>query len=335
MSATVVVTGGGGFIGSAVVRRLVRAIHVGVPPRFADGAIVGRVVALLRPGGSAERLSELAASSAWSIEHADLADRGELAQALRRAAPRAIFHVALPDNGTGAPVATLETLFQALVNVPGARLIHTGSAWVLAAGSALDERAPTDPRSAYARAKLLEDESLPELGACAGVGWIDLRLFNVFGRYEQPSRLIPHLVERLARGEPAQLSHGGQMRDFTDVDAMADAYLLALRADEAACGALYHVGSGHGTSARGLAMLVAELVGSPSLLRFGDARTADDDVPSLVADPRLARDVLGWVPPSALGAAVERTVAWWLDRLDVGDAAARKVGRPSREDAVL
>ena len=335
MSDAILVTGGGGFVGSAVVRRLAQAIQAGSPPRFGDGAIVGRVVALLRHGGSTERLRELPASRAWSIEHADLTDRGELGQALKRVAPRAIFHLALPDDGARAPVATLETLFQALADVPGARLIHTGSAWVLASGSGLDERAPTDPRSAYARAKLLEDEALPALGARAGVEWINLRLFNVFGKYERPSRLIPHLVERLARGEPTELSHGSQVRDFTDVDAIAGAYPLALRADPAACGALYHVGSGLGTTARELALAVAALVGSPSLLRFGDARTADDGLPCLVAEPRRAREVLGWVPPTDLGAAVERVVAWWLERLDPGHIAEPGARRASREDALL
>ena len=314
MSDTVLVTGGGGFVGSAVVRRLVGAVHDGTPPRFADGTVVRRVIALLRQSSSAERLDELPSGRAWSIERADLADPRALARVVSNAKPRAIVHAALPDGGACDPVSTLATLFRALQDVPGARLIHTGSAWVLAPGHRLAEEALVDPRSDYARAKLREDQALPALGEGAGVEWINLRLFNVFGKYEQPSRLVPYLVRRLTGGEIADLSHGSQVRDFTDVDAIADAYLLALRAPPAACDILYHVGSGRPTTARELALIVAELVGDPSLLSFGGARTDDDELPSLVADPSRAREALGWAPSTELRYALERVVAWWLDR---------------------
>lgn len=334
MSDVVLVTGGGGFVGSAVVRRLVRALEQGSPPTFGDGAAVGHVVALLRHGSSAERLSELAPGSAWSIERADLADRAELEATLRRIGPRAIIHVALPGPAPGAPLKTLETLVRALTGVPGGRFVHTGSAWVLASGSDLDESARVDPSSDYARSKLLEDDSLPALAASVSVEWINLRLFNVFGKYERPSRLIPHLVQRLERGEPAELTHGKQVRDFTDVDAIAEAHLLALGAGPPACGALYHVGSGRGTTARQLASMVAGQVGDPSLLRFGDARTTDDELPCLVADPDRARVALGWTPPTDLPAAVERVVDWWLERLRSPDRAAPGIRHAIREDSL-
>lgn len=325
MSDTVLVTGGGGFVGSAVVRRLVGALDHGTL-RFADGSPVRRVVAVLRPGGSDERLRELHPSDAWSIAHADLADAVALRAVVARAAPRVIVHAALPDGG-GNPLSTLEVLVRGLAG--GGRMIHTGSAWVLAPGDRLAEDAPVEPRSAYARAKLREDEALPALADAAGVEWLNLRLFNVFGRYERPARLVPYVVAQLLRGEPAALSHGGQVRDFTDVDAAAAAYLHGLQAPATACDRLYHIGSGRGTTARELACAVAELLDAAHLLRFDAVHTVDEELPRLVADPGRARELLGWSAPAELWDAVEEVVAWWLDRLGgaPSQGAARTVGR--------
>ena len=328
MTATVLVTGGGGFVGSAVVRRLVRALQAGDPPRFADGARLDRVVALLRPDSGRDRLDELSSGSEWEIERADLTDPEELGSLVATLAPRAIVHAALPSGAGEDAVATLRVLVSGLAGLVGARLVHTGSAWVLPSGERLDESAPTVARSDYSRAKLSEDEALPGLAEAAGVEWINLRLFNVFGRHERPTRLVPHLVARLARGEEAELSHGGQTRDFTDVDAAAGAFARALEAGPEAVGRLYHVGSGRGTTARELAETVAEILGGSHLLRFGAAQTADDDLPCLVADPRRARQVLGWSAPPDLRASVESVVAWGLGRLEAdGAERAAATGR--------
>ena len=249
MSRTVLITGAGGFIWSAVTRLFVQAVE-DEPPKFSDGTPVGHIVALLRPGGSPERLAELPKSAAWSVEHADMTDRQALRDLLRRARPRAILHLAL-DRAAHSDLAEspaprissspLGTLFEGLAGVPGARFIHTGSAWVLRPGDRLDETAPVEPRFAYARYKALEEDLLPVLGARTGVSWINLRLFNTFGKYERASRLLPYLVSRLTHRRVAELSQGNQIRDFNDVESVAQAYPAALRADDGASGGAYHI----------------------------------------------------------------------------------------------
>jgi nucleoside-diphosphate-sugar epimerase len=324
VSDGVLVTGAGGFLGSAIVRRLVRRL-----PSFSNGSPVGHVVAVLSPTGSSWRLDELPAG-AWSVERVDLSERGTLRELLDRTKPRAIVHAALAqtafheiqENDDDPLIAgPIRTLIQGLSrkgarDARGAtRFIYAGSAWVLRSGDRLAESAPLDPRSAYARNKARADEMIPRLARSEGVSWINLRLFNTFGRYEHPSRLVPTLVAKLASGAVAELTHGEQVRDFNEVDTMADAFAAALAAPDAAGDALYHIGSGRGTTVRDFALQVAEYVGRPDLVRFGALGTRDDDMPCLVADPSLARARLGWEPDLDLEGRVRSAVEWWRDRL--------------------
>jgi polyisoprenyl-phosphate glycosyltransferase len=311
--STVLVTGAGGFVGSAVVRRLVRP-----GTDLWDGSRVDRVVALLRSEGSPHRLEVLTGDDPWTIERADVHDAGALGEVLRRVRPRAVVNTALDaavHAGKTVEHGPLETLFTELARLEGDRIIHAGSAWVLAPGIGLAEDAVVDPRSPYARHKAAEDELLPHLGERSAVGWINLRLFNIFGRYEMSSRLLPYLVSRLLHGEPADVSHGDQLRDFNDVDDIAESFALALRAPESACGAVYHIGSGRATTVREFALGVAEVVGDPTLIRFGAGRTPDQDLPSLVAEPARARRLLGWRPHSSLEERLRTATEWWLARL--------------------
>jgi nucleoside-diphosphate-sugar epimerase len=314
--SAVLVTGAGGFVGSAIVRRLVRR-----PARFADGARVEQVVALLREGGSTERFDELPPSGSWSIERADVRDRDALAEVLERVRPRAIVHAALErdayvlEDEERFVTGPLSTMLGVLAHVRGCRFIQVGSAWVLGPGNRLDESAPLDPTTAYGRNKARTDLLLPTLAAGFGVPWINLRLFNLFGRYEKPERLLPTLVARLVSGEPAELTRGDQVRDFNDVDTVAQAFVDALGAPEGACGSVYHIGSGRGTTVREFALTVAAMVGGPELIRFGMASGEDERLPSLVADPTRARRAIGWRPDVDLVSRVRAAVAWWLERL--------------------
>ncbi|MBA2642205.1 MAG: NAD(P)-dependent oxidoreductase [Actinobacteria bacterium] len=317
--STVLVTGAGGFVGSAIVRRLVSS-----DARFWDGAPVEHVVALLRPGGSDERLETLPRNGTSSIERADVHDRGALEAVLQAHRPRAVVHAVLDGSAYEADDQAvvrgpLETVLAGLSGE--GRFLHVGSAWVLAPGEQLNESAPLAPFTPYALNKAREDRLLPELAQTAGVPWLNLRLFNLFGRYEKASRLVPTLVARLSRSEAVEVTHGAQIRDFNDVDVAARAFVDALAASPSACGAVYHIGSGRGTSVRELALGVAEIVGDPDLVRFGASGSADEHLPILVADPSLATAVLGWHPDLDLEARIADTAHWWLERL--GRAEAR------------
>ncbi len=322
MRDSVLVTGAGGFVGSAVVRLLVQA-QSRMEAEFADGTPVRHIVALLRPGGSPERLEEVFGIGNWSIEYADVTDRRALSEILARIRPRVVLHVAIdraayqdltPDESYRLNLAPLETLFENLAGVPAARVVHTSSAGVLQLNESVDETPTLQSLLAYARNKAEADRFLPVLEKKTGVKWINLRLFNIFGKYEDGSRVLPYLVACLTQGRIAELSRGDQIRDFNDVDVIAEAYLLALKAPDVACGTVYDIGSGYGISLRAFALTVAQVTGNSHLIRFGARQTWDQNLPYLVADPTLAQSVLRWTPALDLEERVRRCVEWWLER---------------------
>lgn len=325
MSRTVLVTGAGGFVGSAVLRLLATEVSRGGAV-FPDGTPVESVVGLLRPGGSHARLEAVEPHAGWTLVETDLTDLAATREVVARLRPRAVLHLALEgkvheplteERRYRLAIAPLESLVGALGEAGGRRFVHTGSAWVLRGGKGLDETAPVDPATPYAETKAREDRRLPEVAGAVDVRWINLRLFNIFGRYEPRSRLLPHLVRRLSRGRPAELSDGRMVRDFNDVDDMARAYLLALRAPGDACDRVYHIGSGRGTSVREFAGMVAKVTGNRDLIRFGARETPDRHMTHLVADPGRARR-LGWSVPAPLEERVRRATRWWLSREEGG-----------------
>lgn len=304
-------TGAGGFVGSAVVRRLLLG-----DARFSDGAPVEHIVALLRPRGSAKRLEELPRDGTWSVAHADVADSSVLRAVVEQTRPRAIVHAALDarvyaEDDERLIRNPLEALLGGLGGT-AARFLQVGSAWVLESGEGLDESAPLAPLTPYARNKAREEALVPTLAKRAGIPWVNLRLFNLFGRHEKPSRLLPTLVAKLSRGETAELTQGEQVRDFNDVDVAAQAFVDALAVPDHACGAVYHIGSGLATSVRELALMVSEIVGGEELLRFGAAGAEDEGMTALVADPSRATRVLGWHPDRDLQARLRTAVEWWI-----------------------
>jgi dTDP-6-deoxy-L-talose 4-dehydrogenase (NAD+) len=149
----------------------------------------------------------------------------------------------------------------------------------------LSETTALKPSTPYAQAKAATFTALSDLFAGRGVEFVWCRLFYLFGEREDPRRLVPYIRAQLAAGAPAELSGGGQIRDYLDVREAGR--MIADAAFGTAQGPL-NICSGEPITVRTLAERIADEYGRRDLLRFGARRDNPTD-PPLVIGVRSAR----------------------------------------------
>ena len=305
MARRVLVTGGGGFIGSNLVRGLLRR---GDDVRVLDNFSTGSRSNL----EEFEHDVEVVEGELRSYERVHNAVRGvEL-----------VFHVGALGS---VPRSVQDPLTTSAVNVEGTlnvllaardegirRVVYASSSSVY--GSAVElparEGAPVDPISPYGVAKLAAERYCVSFSRVYhSFETVVLRYFNVFGPRQSPqsqyAAVVPLFITAIAAGEPITIfGDGEQSRDFTYVDNVVEANLRAAEA-ERANGRIFNVAAGSPRSVNQLAETVAGLLGKPVERRYGDPRPGD--LRDSYADIGAAREVLGWEPEVAFEDGLRRT----------------------------
>lgn len=296
------VTGGTGFIGAALVRRLV-----------ANGT---RVVCLVREGSP--RRARLPAG-ARALAPADWSAAG-LGRALAGQSFDAVFHLAAsgvsPDARdleglvTGNVLLTCNVI-AALADRPPRRFVHVGSCSEYAPFYGIGRLAEDHvlaPSSLYGAAKASAFLCGRALAERSGVPFVALRLFNVYGPGEAPTRLVPYLLARLRAGETPELTGGEQVRDFTFIDDVADA-LIAAASDALTPGCAYNVCTGMPVRVREVIERVAGLAGrSGAELGLGRRPYREDEPMWIVGNPGRFVAATGWAPRVELAEGLRRMV---------------------------
>ena len=304
MSGTrVLVTGGAGFIGSAVSRRLASA---GLQVRVLDDLSTGR----------AEYCDD-----GWELHVGDVAERAAVDEAV--AGCDAVVHLAAfvsvpasfdrPEECERTNVEGTRVVLDACQRHAVRKLVFASSCAVYAETSDPVRRegdAP-GPGNPYAESKL-EGERL--LGAAAQAS-AALRFFNVYGPRQSAgsgyAAAIPNFMHAAVSGDALRIfGDGRQTRDFVFVGDVVRANLLALERDEAS-GRVYNVGTGRSTPVLELAETVVRLAGSGSELRFEPARAGD--ARAAEADVRRAASELEWRAGTSLEDGLRETLAWWQE----------------------
>ncbi len=311
---TALVTGGGGFIGSALARALVAE---GQRVRVLDSFITGSRDAVppeceLIEGDLREEAAVRHACSGVEIVYH---------QAALRSVPRSVDDPVLTDacNVRG----TLHVLMAA--HDAGVRkVIYASSSSVygdtgasLAPGERLREDMLPDPISPYGVSKLAGEQYCRAWTKLTGLPTISLRYFNVFGPGQNPESLyavvFPAFVSALLQGTAPEVHWDGeQSRDFTFIDDVVAANLAAARAGSDADGLVFNVGAGSARTVNEVLRAVSGAVGTwidpvPTPKRPGDVRRTFADVSRAMA-------LLGWAPKSAWEESVARTVEWLRSR---------------------
>ena len=303
-STTALVTGAGGFVGANLVRRL-----------LADGHTVH---ALTRPGTRPWRLDDLSDVRRVQI---DLADVEAVRLALQRARPEWVFHLAA--HGAYSWQTDVQEIVR--TNVAGTialvdASVAAGCRVLVNAGSSSEygykDHAPSElelpePNSAYAATKACATLYAAHAHRDAQTAVVTLRLYSVYGPWEEPGRLIPSLVAQALRGRLAPLADPATARDFVHVEDVVEAFLLAGGAASSAPSAIYTIGSGVQTSLAELVALVRRIFDLDIDPRWGSAAGRSWDTSVWVADPSRASRELGWSPRYDLESGI-RGVADWL-----------------------
>lgn len=298
------VTGGAGFIGSHLVRRLVRE---GRPVRVIDDLSTGQLERLRDVAGAIEMVRADLATAALDNVVRDV-DR--------------IFHLAaIPSvpRSVADPVATNASIVTATLRLLEAarrwsvrRFVHSSSSSVYGDTpvSPKHEGLSPDPLSPYAVAKLAAEGYVRVFASLHGLSAVSLRYFNVFGPGQDPASqyaaVIPRFIRLALHGEPLTVyGDGEQTRDFTYVDNVVDANLLAA-SRPVASGSVYNVAAGQPRSIVELVETLSDIFGRRLDVRHAPPRLGE--IRHSHAGIGSAKRDLGWEPRIPLAEGLRRTV---------------------------
>ena len=305
MSTRFLLTGGAGFIGAHIVKRLV-----------GEGAVV-RVVDNLSTGQVA-RLENLRCSIEY-VE-ADLADNlvsdevvKDVDYVLHQAAVPSVQRSVRDPVGTNrANVTATLNLLESCRKAKVRRFVYAASSSAYGDTEVLpkSEEMPPNPLSPYALQKLAGEHYCKLYYSLYGLETVCLRYFNVFGPGQDPhseySAVIPKFISKLLINELITVyGDGEQSRDFTYVENVVDANLLALQATKA-CGKVLNVGCGERITLNTLIQLLEEIVGVKAKVSYSASKPGD--VRHSLADINLARRLLEYEPKVMVKEGLRRTV---------------------------
>jgi UDP-glucose 4-epimerase len=305
---TYLVTGGAGFIGSHLVEAL---LQQGAQVRVLDNLSSGRLDNLAAVDGQFELIS------------GDVQDISACRQAVDGV--EVVFHLAALASvpaSLAAPDSTHDACLTGTVRMLDAARQQKVRRFVYASSSSLygncsdQVQSETDlpvPESPYAAAKLGGEQYCQAFYRSFGLETVCLRYFNVFGPRQDPASqyaaVIPAFITAVLRGDsPVIFGDGGQTRDFTYVDNVIQANLLATGAEDAA-GGTFNIANGNGTSLLELLDLLGDLLDLSIEPRHDPPRSGD--VRHSRADIRRAREVLGYQPTAGLAEGLAPTIEYY------------------------
>jgi nucleoside-diphosphate-sugar epimerase len=139
------------------------------------------------------------------------------------------------------------------------------------------------------------------------------RIFYPYGPYEYPTRLVPSIIQSLLKDEPAQCTHGNQIRDFLHVADVADAFAAILGSEVTG---IINIGSGKPVSIKELVMQIAQLLGKEDDIRLGALPARENEPPFIVADSGRLKKEVRWCQKYSLEEGIMDTISWWKNNLN-------------------
>ena len=325
----ILVTGGAGFIGSAVVRLAVARGH----------EIIN--VDALTYAACLENVAPVATSNLYTFEHADICDRDAMDTLLARHTPDAILHLAAEshvDRSIDGPAAFIQTNVTGTTTLldaartywegrgkpAGFRFHHVSTDEVygtLGDTGLFTEDTPYAPNSPYSASKAASDHMVRAWHETYGLPVVLTNCSNNYGPYHFPEKLIPVVILKALAGEAIPVyGDGKNIRDWLYVEDHADALLCVLEKGEV--GRSYNIGGHNERTNIDLVRTICALLDArrPGSAPHADLITFVTDRPGhdlrYAIDASRIQDELGWTPSVTVEEGLERTVDWFLDNED-------------------
>jgi UDP-glucose 4-epimerase len=300
----VILTGGTGFVGANLARRLLRDGH--------------EVHLLVRPNYQPWRIDEIRPDVRLHELH--LHETEAVARVVSQIRPDWVFHLAVHgayswqtdwEQMVQTNIQGTMSLVSACLNTGFEAFVNTGSSSEYGfKDHAPAESEPVEPNSHYAITKAAATMFCRHTAQSRQVHLPTLRLYSVFGPYEDPGRLLPTLIMRGLKGELPPLADPNVARDFVYVDDVVEAYLLAASVRTPEWGPIYNVGSSVQTTLRDAVEVARQAlnIGAEPVWNTTPNRSWDANV--WVSDNRKIRAQLSWGPRSTFAEGFRQMADW-------------------------
>jgi nucleoside-diphosphate-sugar epimerase len=321
--AKVLVTGASGFVGNNLTRHLLTLGH--------------RVNLLLRDSYAAWRVEDIRADVV--IHTSDLRDRDAVNRIIKEVSPDWVFHLAAHGAYSSQTDVTriLEsnvigtaTLLKACLKVGFDAFVNTGSSSEYGfKDHSPGEREWLEPNSYYAVAKASATLFCRYTAQTSGLRIPTLRLYSVYGPYEEPTRLMPTLIVKGLKKELPPLVAPHIARDYVYVDDVVRAYLLAATQEKQEPGAVYNVGTGVQTSLREVVDVACRTLRIAEEPKWGSMENRIWDTGTWVSDNRSIKLALGWQPEFAFEDGFRKMVEWFQERPTMIEEYRKRIEDPA------
>ena len=330
----ILVTGGAGFIGSAVVRHIIN---------HTQDSVIN--LDKLTYAGNLDSLSSIAHSDRYTFEHADICDRAALDKIFAEHQPDAVMHLAAESHvdrsidsagefihtnivGTFTLLEAARAYYQTLPSERKAqfRFHHISTDEVYGDLHGTDdlftETTPYAPSSPYSASKASSDHLVRAWRRTYGLPTIVTNCSNNYGCYHFPEKLIPHMILNALDGKPLPVyGDGKQIRDWLYVEDHARALYLVVT--QGKIGETYNIGGFNEKQniqvVRTICALLEELAPNKpqGIAHYADLIThvtdrAGHDVRYAIDASKIQRE-LGWAPQETFESGIRKTVQWYLD----------------------